>query len=123
MAPAMDRLRSKAEDFLAYCENKRWQAEAMAPAAQERLGIMSEVRMVGSALVVILIITLVLTEVYDAVDFEQDADGNYTGPFGEIVGDLETTGVAAMSLLVVGLIVVAASAIMRFFGGGGFGGR
>lgn len=95
------------------------QANNLAPIAQrqleDRLGIMSEVRLIGSALVVILIITLVLTEVYDAVEVSE-------GPFSEIVNDLETTGVAAMSLLVVGLLVVAASAIMRFFGGG-FGSR
>ncbi len=78
--------------------------------------------MIGGSMVTILIIALVLTEVYNAVDFSQ-TNGTYDGPFGSIVGDLETTGVAAMSLLVVGLLVVAASAIMRYFGGGGFGGR
>lgn len=122
MASAIETIRNKTTNFASYAERKRWQAESMAPAAQQRLGIMQEVQLVGSAMVIILIIALVLTEVFEAVEFEQDADGNYTGPFGEIVGDLETTGVAAMSLLVVGLIVVAASAIMRFFGGG-FGGR
>ena len=78
--------------------------------------------MVGAALVTILIIALVLNEVYNAVEFETDADGNYTGPFGSVVSDLETTGVAALSLLIVGLIIVAASAIMRVFGTSGMGG-
>ena len=86
--------------------------------ASDDRAVMSEVRMVGGALVGILIVALVLTEVYNAVDFETDADGNYTGPFGEIVGAAETTGVAAITLLVVGLLVLAASVIMRFMGGG-----
>ena len=90
--------------------------------ASDDRAIMSEVRMIGGALVAILIVALVLTEVYNAVDFEQDPDGNYTGPFGEIVGQAETTGVAAITLLVVGLLVLAASVIMRYMGGG-FGAR
>ncbi|PCR89446.1 hypothetical protein [Natrinema ejinorense] len=83
--------------------------------------ILGEVRMIGGSMVTILIIALVLTEVYNAVDFSQ-TNGTYDSPFGSVVSDLETTGVAAMSLLVVGLLVVAASAIMRYFGGG-FGGN
>ena len=83
----------------------------------DQRGIMSEVRMIGGALVAVVIVALVLTEVYDAVDFETDADGNYTGPFGPIVEAAETTGVAAITLLVVGLLVLAASVIMRFMGG------
>ena len=72
--------------------------------------IMSEVRMIGGALVAILIIALVLTEVYNAVEVED-------GPFSEIVDQAESTGVAAITLLIVGLIVLAASVIMRFMGG------
>ena len=78
-------------------------------------GIMAEVRLIGAGLVMMLIITLVLTEVYNAVDVT-------SGPFQEVVTTLESTGVAALTLLVVGFLVVAASAIMRFFGTG-FGGR
>jgi len=76
---------------------------------------MAEVRLIGAGLVMMLIITLVLTEVYNAVDIS-------SGPFQEVVTTLESTGVAALTLLVVGFLVVAASAIMRFFGTG-FGGR
>jgi hypothetical protein len=83
---------------------------------QDRMGIMGEVRLIGGALVFILLIAYVLNEVYSSVDI---ADG----PFSGIVDDLETTGVAAMGLLVLCLLVVAASAIMRFFGGAGFGAR
>ncbi len=71
--------------------------------------------MIGGAMITILILALVLTEVHGAVAVTD-------GPFSEIVTDLETTGVAALSLLVVGLLIVAASAIMRYFGGG-FGSR
>ena len=86
--------------------------------ASDDRAVMSEVRTVGGALVAVMIVALVLTEVFEAVDFETDADGNYTGPFGEIVSAAETTGVAAISLLVVGLLVLSASVIMRFMGGG-----
>lgn len=90
--------------------------------ADDDRAVMSEIRVVGGALVSIMIIALVLTEVFEAVDFETDADGNYEGPFGEIVAAAETTGVAAITLLVVGLLVLAASVIMRFMGSG-MGGR
>jgi len=82
---------------------------------EDNRGIMAEVRLIGAGLVMMLIITLVLTEVYNAVDIS-------SGPFQEVVTTLESTGVAALTLLVVGFLVVAASAIMRFFGTG-FGGR
>jgi len=78
----------------------------------EDRAIMSEVRMIGGALVAIVIIALVLTEVYDAVEIDEEA------PFYDIVESAETTGVAAITLLVVGLLVLAASVIMRFMGGG-----
>ena len=102
-----DRLRAKRDSASLFVEDGR-----------EDRAVMNEVRMIGGALVAIVIIALVLTEVYNAVEFETDADGNYTGPFGEIVAAAETTGVAAITLLVVGLLVLAASVIMRFIGGG-----
>ena len=102
-----DRLRGKRDSAKLFVEDRR-----------EDRAVMNEVRMIGGALVAIVIIALVLTEVYNAVDFETDADGNYEGPFGEIVAAAETTGVAAITLLVVGLLVLAASVIMRFMGGG-----
>ena len=102
-----DRLRQKRDSAKLFAEDRR-----------EDRAVMNEVRMIGGALVAIVIIALVLTEVYNAVDFETDADGNYTGPFGEIVATAESTGVAAITLLIVGLLVLAASVIMRFMGGG-----
>jgi hypothetical protein len=89
--------------------------EQAADLSEDDRGIMAEVRLIGAGLVMMLIITLVLTEVYNAVDVS-------SGPFQEVVTTLESTGVAALTLLVVGFLVVAASAIMRFFGTG-FGGR
>ena len=79
-------------------------------------GILNEVRLIGAGLVMMIIVTLVLTEVYNAVDVS-------SGPFSEVVTTLESTGVAALTLLVVGFLVIAASAIMRFFGTGFGGGR
>ena len=104
--------------LLTKLRRKRDTASLFASDRVEDRAIMSEVRVVGGALVSVLIISLVLTEVYNAVDFETDADGDYTGPFGDIVAQAETTGVAAITLLIVGLIVLAASVIMRFMGGG-----
>ena len=83
---------------------------------------MNEVRLVGAGLIFTLIIVLVLTEVFDAIEPETDTDGDYVGTFGEIFSAVEGTGVAALTLIVVGFLVVAATAIMRFFGNG-FGGR
>jgi len=74
-------------------------------------GVMNEVRMIGGALVAIVIIALVLTEVYNAVSIPDSS------PFSGIVGAAESTGVAAITLLVVGLLVLSASVIMRFMGG------
>lgn len=94
---------------------QKW-ATASEWVAQSDRGIMSEVRLVGGGLVLMLVVVLVLTEVYDAVDVG-------TGPFANVTDSLETTGAAALTLLVVGFLVIAASAIMRYFGGGFGGGR
>jgi hypothetical protein len=45
---------------------------------------------------------------------------NSTGPFADVITSLETTGGAALGLLVIGLLVVGANRVMGFFGGGGF---
>jgi uncharacterized membrane protein YdbT with pleckstrin-like domain len=84
---------------------------------QDSRGVMTEVRMIGGGLILTLIVTLVLTEVYNAINVTASS------PFSSVVTSLETTGVAALSLLVVGFLVIAASAIMRYFGGGFGGGR
>lgn len=87
---------------------------------QDRLPVMGEIRMIGGALVLILLMVFVLTEIYAAIEFSTDAEGAYDGPFGEVVTSLENIGATALVLLVLALLVVAASAIMRFFGSSGF---
>ena len=82
----------------------------------DRMPIMGEIRLIGGALVFLLLIVFVLTEIYEAVDIAE-------GPFSEVGDDLENIGAVALSLLVLALLVVAAAAIMRFFGRSGFGGR
>lgn len=74
------------------------------------MGIMREVQLIGGAVIMIAVITLVVNEVLSV-----DAIANQSGPFTGVIGSLETTGVAAMTLLVVGLLVVAAMALMRYF--------
>lgn len=81
--------------------------------AEHHQSIMRVVQLVGGAVVGIAIVVLVVNEVLTV-----NAIANSTGPFSGVITSLETTGVAAMTLLVVGLLVVAASSIMDFFGGG-----
>lgn len=78
----------------------------------DRNRIVRTVRVVGGAMITILLIALVLNEVFGAVNIG-------SGPFSGIAEDLQSTGVAAMSLLIVGLLVVAANRVIGIFGGGG----
>lgn len=77
--------------------------------------IVRTVRLVGGAMITILLITLVLNEVFTAVNVG-------SGPFSEIGDQLQNTGVSAVGLLIVGLLVVSANRIISIFGGGGNGG-
>ena len=79
--------------------------------------IMGAVRMIGAALIGIAVLIVVLVEV-----FSLDAIANISAddPFGGIVESLQSTGSAALGLLVIGLLVLAANRVMGFFGGGGF---
>lgn len=99
--------------------DEQFEAATVAPAREtiaDKLGIMGEVRLVSGALIFILIIVLVISEVSGAV--------NVTGgPFDSVMTSVESTGVSALVLLVVGILVVAAVAIMRIMGQSGFGGR
>jgi hypothetical protein len=52
--------------------------------------------------------------------FSINSISNSSGPFSGVIDSLESTGVAALSLLVIGLLVAAANRVMGFFGGGGF---
>jgi predicted DNA repair protein MutK len=67
--------------------------------------------MVGGAVIGIAVTTLVVNEVLTV-----DSIANSTGPFTGVIDSITTTGVAAMTLLVIGLLVVSASYIMRYMG-------
>ena len=110
MASARGLLKSAKQSMQSF-STKRNEASLIANGATQDRAIMNEVRMIGGALVAIVIIALVLTEVYDAVEIDEES------PFHGIVESAESTGVAAITLLVVGLLVLAASVIMRFMGG------
>lgn len=94
-----------------WADNVESTARAGAELHMDRLGIMREVRLIGGAMITILLIAVVLNEVFGAVNVG-------SGPFSSVGTDLETTGVAAIGLLVVGLIIVAANALLSRFGGG-----
>jgi hypothetical protein len=95
-----------------WADEKEEQARFLADSYDGRLGIMREAQLIGGAMITILLIAVVLNEVFQAVNVG-------SGPFSQIGTDLETTGVAAVGLLVVGLIVVAANALLGMFGSGG----
>ena len=88
---------------------EEWEEEGLAQAE-----VMRTVRVIGGAMIGISVLVIVLNEV-----FSINSISNSTGPFSGIIDSLESTGVAAMSLLVVGLLVAAANRVMGFFGGGG----
>ena len=88
---------------------EEWEEEGLAQAE-----VMGTVRVIGGAMIGISVLVIVLNEV-----FAIDSIANSSGPFAGIIDSLESTGVAAMSLLVVGLLVAAANRVMGFFGGGG----
>jgi len=77
-------------------------------------GIMQQVRLIAGAMIGISVLVIVLNEV-----FSLDSIANGSGPFQGVIDSLESTGSAALGLLVIGLLVVAANAIMGFFGRGG----
>jgi uncharacterized membrane protein YesL len=77
--------------------------------------IMDVVRVIGGAMIGIAVLVVVLNEV-----FALDAINNSTGSFSGVIDSLETTGAAALGLLVIGLLVLGANRVMGFFGGGGF---
>jgi len=76
------------------------------------MGIMSQIRMIGGAVIGIAVIVVVVNAVLTT-----QAVNNTTGPFSGVVDSLGTTGVSAMSLLVIALLVAAARVIMNIFGG------
>jgi len=77
--------------------------------------IMQQVRLIAGAMIGISVLVIVLNEV-----FSLNQISNSSGPFSGVIDSLESTGGAALGLLVVGLLIVAANAVMSFFGRGGF---
>ncbi len=90
-------------------------AEQFAEEGLSTASIMQTVRVLGGAMIGISVLVVVLNEV-----FSLDAISESNGTFAGVIDSLESTGVAAISLLVVGLLVLAANRVMGFFGGGGF---
>jgi len=84
-------------------------------ATPERLDMMQTVRVLGGSMIGIAILVVVLNEV-----FSLNQISNSSGPFAPVITSLETTGGAALGLLVIGLLVLGANRVMGFFGGGGF---
>lgn len=104
--PSTDAEMSLTEE--AYQEGNRFLRERF----EDRNSIVRTVRLVGGAMVTILLVAVVLNEIFGSVNVG-------SGPFSDIGSQLESTGVAAMGLLIVGLLVVAANRIMGIFGGSG----
>jgi hypothetical protein len=77
--------------------------------------IMRTVRVLGGAMIGIAVLVLVLNEV-----FTLEAMNVSDGPFAGVMDSLQSTGGAALGLIVIGLLVLAANQVMGFFGGGGF---
>jgi len=84
-------------------------------AKQATADIMQQLRLIAGAMIGISVLVIVLNTV-----FGMDAIANSTGPFSNVIDSLQSTGGAALGLLVVGLLVVSANAVMSFFGRGGF---
>ena len=82
----------------------------------DSMPILGATRLIGGGIILILIIGMVLNEVYDAISVDSES------PWYELVETLEGTGMAAIALLIVGLLVLAAREIMNLMGAGGFGG-
>lgn len=80
-----------------------------------KASIMGTVRVLGGGMIGIAVLVIVLNEM-----FTLEAISNSTGPFAGVIDSLESTGGAALGLLVIGFLVLAANRIMSFFGGGGF---
>jgi hypothetical protein len=80
-----------------------------------QIDMMGVVRAIGGAMIGLAILVVVLNEV-----FSLETINNSSGSFSSVITSLESTGGAALGLLVIGLLVVAANRIMGFFGGGGF---
>lgn len=85
--------------------------EPLGAAEGYELGIMGSVKMIGSGVIGLAVITLVVNQVLTI-----NAINNSSGPFTGVIDSINTTGESAMTLLVVGLLVAAAAFIMSVMG-------
>lgn len=77
--------------------------------------IMNTVRVIGGGMIGLAVLVVVLNEV-----FSLSSVSSSSGPFSGVISSLETTGSAALGLLVIGFLVLGANRVMGFFGSGGF---
>jgi len=91
---------------------KKTTAEQFAEEGLASASIMNTVRIIGGAMIGISVLVVVLNQV-----FALDSISNSTGAFSGVIDSLQNTGVAALGLLVIGLLVLAANRVMGFFGG------
>jgi len=77
--------------------------------------IMNTVRVIGGGMIGLAVLVVVLNEVFSLSSVSASS-----GPFSGVISSLETTGSAALGLLVIGFLVLGANRVMGFFGSGGF---
>jgi len=77
--------------------------------------VMGTVRVILGAMIGLAVGIVVLNEV-----FSLNSIADSSGPFSDVITQIENIGGAALGLIVIGLLVAAANQIMSFFGGGGF---
>ena len=80
--------------------------------------IMGAVRVIGGAMIALSIMVVVLIEVFQ-LEAIQEAANDSDAAFSGLIDSIESTGAAALGLLVIGLLVIAANQIMGWFGNGG----
>lgn len=90
-----------------------WDEDSATDSPQSEYQIMQAIQAIGGAVIAIAIVTIVVNAVLTT-----DAVANSSGPFSGVITSLETTGVSAMVLLVIGLLVAAATRLMSMFKGG-----
>lgn len=89
--------------------------ERFAEEGLSKASIMQTVRVIGGGMIGLAVLVVVLNEVFSLSTIQSGS-----GPFQGVIDSLETTGVAALGLLVIGFLVLAANRVMGFFGSGGF---
>jgi hypothetical protein len=81
--------------------------------ADLELDVMRAIQAIGGGVIAIAIVVVVVNAVMTT-----EAVNNSSGPFQGVIDSLNTTGVSAMVLLVIGLLVGAASRLMGMFSSG-----